>query len=131
MPVHLPRPLYPRRRVQSQFPCRERVVGRGLCVAHPTRRLSCLGENAEDAQALVTQLMDADVAVVLHAVGAAQQLPSADREVRAQIAGARATAAAGKGWWRSTTRPRSRSQKRFAWRSSLMMTAPGRSPGPT
>ena len=80
---------------------------------HPTRRLSCLGENAQDAQALVTQLMDADVAVVLHAVGAAQQLPSAarcvvtpsaepstpsaaDREVRAQIARARATAAAGK-----------------------------------
>ncbi len=86
----------------------------GACAApNPARPLTCLAESAQDAQALITQLVDADVAVVLHAVGAAQQLqtparcgvvktteptaPSAAaRDVRAQIAHARATAAAGK-----------------------------------
>ncbi len=91
----------------------ETVRGGACASPNPTRQLSCLGESAQDAQALITKLMDADVAVVLHAVGAAQQLPpparcadvrtselaaptAAAREVRAQIAKARATAAAGK-----------------------------------
>lgn len=79
------------------------------------RELECLEDSALEARALVTQLLDADVALVLRAVAASQQLsapekclevkkdealaPSrnaAARGVNEQIAKARAMAAAGK-----------------------------------
>ncbi|MBL8917093.1 MAG: protein kinase [Archangium sp.] len=78
-------------------------------------QLECLEDAALDARALVTQLLDADVALVLRAVAASQQLPApekcldvekeeqlvpsrnaAARGVNEQIARARAMAAAGK-----------------------------------
>ncbi len=91
----------------------ERVRDAACASPNPTRQLGCLGESAQDAQAVITQLEDADVAVVLHAVAATQQLSSSERcltpklsepprpsaafnEVKGQIARARATAAAGK-----------------------------------
>lgn len=79
------------------------------------RELECLSDSALEARALVTQLLDADVALVLRAVAASQQLPvpqrclettaeqrllpsrsAAARGVNEQIARARAMAASGK-----------------------------------
>jgi tetratricopeptide (TPR) repeat protein/predicted Ser/Thr protein kinase len=91
----------------------ERVREAACSSPYPGRQLACLADAAQDARALITQLVDADVAVVLHAVAASQQLASAQRcvvtrpleparpsaaanEVRERIARARATAAAGK-----------------------------------
>lgn len=78
------------------------------------RQLACLKEAGQDSRALVTQLLDADVALVLRGVGVTQQLPELARcleppknrslpttgasadEVNALIAKTRALAAAGR-----------------------------------
>ncbi len=58
--------------------CDRGVFSRDVPLQRFTRQLTCLKAATRESRALVTQLLDADQAVVLHAVAASQQLPSTE-----------------------------------------------------
>lgn len=91
--------------------CAPGWLSREVPLQRLTGQLACLKESTREAKALITQLTDADTAVVLRAVAASQQLSPLERcsapvasravsaahpELRDRLAKARALAAAGK-----------------------------------